>query len=322
MRDSTLISTNFLDRPNCADLLPEADYLADTISKLKACKLDLNHCFSAKPELIDFVLTGLKAGTVGALIGTGGVSKSMMAVIEGVHIASGRDLLGTGNVNVGAVAILALEDDAEVLHHRLHSIAQHLTELQRLNAAKNLHIYPVTLNIMSMQGAITKALAQGCRLIVIDTLRRAHDLDENDTREMAGVLALMERVAKASGAAVLFVHHQGKAAITGGNAGEATSARGATVLIDNSRYCMALSNITDKECGKLGIKVEDRRSYIRCSWPKLSYSAPMPDIILKRVEGGVLIKADITLREEEAQKIKINAYAVESTGGDENEWKY
>lgn len=297
-----------------------ADHIADTISKFKSAKLDLSHCFSTKPDPIDFVLTGLKAGTVGALIGTGGVSKSMLAIIEAIHIASGCDMLGTGEINIGGVAILALEDDAQVLHHRLYSISKHLTDAQRVNAARNLHIYPITLNILDMNGAVTEALAQNCRLLIVDTLRRAHDLDENDTRQMAGVLALMERVAKSSGAAVLFVHHQGKSAITGGTTAEATSARGATVLIDNSRFCMALSAVQEKECAGLGIPVEYRRSYIRCSWPKLSYSAPMPDIILKRIEGGVLVKADVQIAVEVPKvKNKVNAYAVASRGGDSDD---
>lgn len=303
--------------------MSKSDYLADTISKFKACKLDLSLCFTTKPEPIDFVLPGLKAGTVGALIGTGGVSKSMLAITEAIHIASGADLLGTGELNVGGVAILALEDDSQVLHHRLHSISKHLTESQRRNAAINLNIYPVSLNIMSINGAVTEALAQGCRLLIVDTFRRAHDLDENDTREMATVLALMEIVARRTGAAVLFVHHQGKSAVTGGTASESTSARGATVIIDNSRFCMALSNIGEKECEKLGLPAGDRRSFIRCSWPKLSYSAPMQDIILKRIEGGVLVKVDVKLGVETPPlaklKRKVNAYEVASTG-DNHDW--
>ncbi len=287
------------------------------IKKYKAARLNLTDCFSRQPEPLDFVLPGLKAGTVGALIGTGGVSKSMLAITEGIHVSTGLDMLGTGYIQKGHVAILSMEDDAQVLHHRLHAISGRMTAEQRSDAAKNLHIYPITHNIMSMDGVVSLALAEGCRLLVVDTLRRAHDMDENDTCEMAQVLALMERVAKQTGAAVLFVHHQGKAAITGGTASESTSARGATVLIDNTRFCMSLSNIHERECENLDIPKADRRSYIRAAWPKLSYSKPMPDIILKRGEGGVLVKATT------AATVKAGArtYAQASNGGnDEKDW--
>jgi len=272
------------------DDVDEKSILA-TVNEYRSYRLDLSKCFTCKPEPLDFVLAGLKAGTVGALIGTGGVSKSMMAIIEGIHVASGADLLATGAVPKGNVAILALEDDEQSIHHRLHAIGKHLTPSQIKEAATNLHIYPCTLSIMSLEGAVAQALAKDCRLLIVDTLRRAHDRDENDTKEMSQVLSLMEAVAKKSGAAVLFVHHQGKAAITGGTASEATSARGATVLIDNSRFCMALSNIHEKECGK--------SDYGYRAWERL--------LTMSNLEGDV----DQSTKLAEAQKSKSCAVSEE-----------
>ena len=57
------------------------------------------------------------------------------------------------------------------------------------------------------------------RLVVIDTLRRFHQLDENDGGHMAGLLAYMEQLCRENSTTVLFLHHTSKAgALNGGDA--------------------------------------------------------------------------------------------------------
>jgi len=53
-------------------------------------------------------------------------------------------------------------------------------------------------------------------LIVVDSFRYFHSSDENDSKQMAGVLAVIKRLRTATGAAIVLVHHTGKDAARGG----------------------------------------------------------------------------------------------------------
>jgi hypothetical protein len=52
---------------------------------------------------------------------------------------------------------------------------------------------------------------QGFDLIVIDTLRSVHDLDENDNKVMQHMMAMMRRLSRKTNAAILVLHHFNKA---------------------------------------------------------------------------------------------------------------
>ena len=262
-------------------------------------RLDVGHAFEVAPAALDFVLPGMKSASVGSIVAAGATGKSMLALQLAVALTGGKDTLGleaAAGWTPGCADVLYLsgEDPEDILSGRLHSIGQHLDAEQRARVAQHLHIWPLSgigarLDDYEWRRAIEGGAA-GKRLVILDTLRRFHEADENDGGEMSAVISLMEKICLASGAAFLFLHHTSKASALGGTAGEQQASRGSSVLTDNVRWQSNLSTMSEKEAARAGI-TDERRRYVRMSFPKINYSAPIGDRWFVRGKGGVLLPA-------------------------------
>ncbi|MHB8978782.1 MAG: helicase RepA family protein [Trichloromonadaceae bacterium] len=263
--------------------------------------LDLDKCFSTEPPPLDFVLPGLLAGTVGALVAAGGTSKSAWALQAATTIAGGPDLLGLGNIDrawrlsTGRVAYVAAEDPELLLHHRMHGLGAMLSAVQRAEIRERLEILPVNgLLLDVIESELWKnwlyKIAEGARLLVIDTLRRVHQLDENESGAMARLVGLLESICHQTGATVLFIHHANKA---GATTGEAAATRGSSVLTDNARLQLNLVTMQEAEAKALEVDLENRRQFVRLIYAKTNYCAPYPDRWYRRMEGGRLEPAHL-----------------------------
>jgi RecA-family ATPase len=135
--------------------------------------------------------------------------------------------------------------------------------------------------------------ACGRRLMLIDTLRRIHVADENDGGEMAALLGQMERITARTGCSILFLHHTTKAAALNGQGDMQQASRGSSVLTDNIRWQAFLGGMTKEEAKEHGIPEQERGQFVRFGIPKRNYGAPMPDLWLRRGDGGVLVSADL-----------------------------
>ena len=262
-------------------------------------RMDVGHAFETPPPPLDFVLPGMKAASVGSIVAAGATGKSMLALQLAVALAGGKDTLGleaAADWTPGCADVLYLsgEDPDDILSGRLHSIGSHLDAGQRARVAQHLHIWPLSgvgarLDDYEWRRAIEEGAADK-RLVILDTLRRFHEKDENDGGEMSAVISLMEKICLASGAAFLFLHHTSKASALGGTASEQQASRGSSVLTDNVRWQGNLSTMTEKEAARAGI-TDERRRYVRMSFPKINYSAPIGDRWFVRGKGGVLLPA-------------------------------
>jgi hypothetical protein len=263
--------------------------------------IDILRAFSETPPPLDFVLPGLLAGTVGAVVSPGGAGKSMLALELAVLITTGRDLSGFGGGvqrHTGSVAFLAAEDPADAIKHRLHALGQHLKNDEREEFAESFEI-------MSLVGkqidicrpdwfAFVESVATGKRLIFLDTLRRFHGLDENSSGEMAQLIGVLERVAASTGCAVVFPHHASKASAMGGMGDMQQASRGSSVLVDNIRWQAYLAGCSKDEAKRLGIDEEMRGYFVRAGVSKQNYGPPVADVWMRRAEGGVLIPAELS----------------------------
>lgn len=257
--------------------------------------LDLQAAFTEPPKTIDFVLPGLPVGCVGALVSPGGAGKSMLALQLAMQIAGGPDWLDLGKLEQGAVLYLPAEDPLPVLHHRLFALGQNLDAGQRAALERDLRLIPLqgaSPNLLDSQWLEAIAIwAEGVRLVVIDTLRRFHDADENAACAMTLVLGQLERLAMLKGCAVLFVHHTSKSAAFQEAGDLQQASRGSSVLVDNVRWQAYLATMTKKEAQKLGVSVEKSQLYVRFGVSKSNYGPPLPERWLERKEGGVLYPA-------------------------------
>jgi RecA-family ATPase len=272
-------------------------------------KLDLQQIASEEPPPYDFVLPGFLASTVGALISPGGTGKSMLALEMCIAISTGHDASnGLFDTNpVGKVCYLSGEDPKIALWHRLHPMLKVVPSTRRTMLDDRLSVIELAglgITLSTHFSAIEKA-AEGQRLVVLDTLRRLHDRDENSSTEMLGVMSAMERIAKNSGAAILFLHHTSKSAALGGQGDSQQAGRGSSILVDNARWQGFMSTMTKAEAESFGIQQEKRRYYVRYGVSKENYSPPSADIWLERSENGILIMSDIDTKEAVSEREKV-----------------
>lgn len=260
--------------------------------------VDILSAFECEPKPLDFVIPGLLPGTVGALIAPGATGKSYIALEAAMGVAcgvAGGDLLDLRPSNSGPAVYLALEDPELVIQRRLHAIGAHFPPSVREAVAEQMHIEAllgIQTNIMTSDGyALMARLAEDARLVVIDTLSRAHTLDENSNGEMARVMGALERLAAETGAAVIFTHHTSKAASFGQQADHQHASRGASLLTDNARWAASVVKMNASEAEKYGVEESMRSTFVRYSVTKNNYDEPIRDRWYRRAEGGVLVPA-------------------------------
>lgn len=259
--------------------------------------LDLRRAVEQAPEPLDFVLPGFKSGTVGALVSPGATGKTMLALQAAVTVSGGPDMLDFASMDTawrrtaGRVVFLTGEDPADVLNGRFHAIGQRLNTAEKQALFDNLSVAPLVghgADVMTFEWRRWIAdVTLNARLVVIDTLRRFHQLDENDGGHMARLLAYMEQLCRENSTTVLFLHHTSKAgALNGGDAQQAS--RGSSVLTDNARFQANLVGMTTEQAKQFDVDENCRRNFVRLSFPKVNYSAPIPDQWFRRRDGGLL----------------------------------
>ena len=257
--------------------------------------IDILQAYRTEPPPLDYALPNFLAGTVGALVSPGGTGKSMMALQIATTIAGGPDLLGLEDYGTGDVAYLPAEDPMIGIWHRLRALGKHLNEDQAETTAERIRIRLLideTPNIVEQEwfDDLTR-IAEGRRLLILDTLRMFHRGDENDSGAMTDVVGAMKRIASTTGCSILFLHHSSKSAALNGQGGEQQASRGSSVLVDNTRWQGFLAGMSSKEAEQQGVDESMRGLHIRFGVSKANYGPPMMDRWYTKNEGGVLLPA-------------------------------
>jgi RecA-family ATPase len=291
------------------------DRPAPALEPLVLKKMDIKRVRNSGKVELDFVIPGLLAGTVGSIVATGSTGKSILSLQIAAIVCSGQDrIFNSQQIKQGRVVIFSLEDPAEITGNRLIDLCERLSPDEALAIEKRLEIYPLLGDFFNLRDeghfAAIQAACDGARLVLIDTLSRSHDAEENSNSEMADVLKHLERLAQRSGAAVVFLHHTSKAASMGGVT-EASASRGASLITDNGRWTMTMRKMKREEgeqwyypgssyggrsIADVGFATSNKDEYmhfVRVSIPKANYSPPQPDFWLERGEGGVLRRVDL-----------------------------
>ena len=266
--------------------------------------IDVAVMFNEEPPRLEFLWPGFLSGTVGALVSMGGVGKSFWALEASMAVAGGpgADLLGIGPEYYGPVLYLATEDHKKIIQTRGHAIGQHLCPDVRESIIENLSISAISGRRMDiMRTEQIKTIVQRCqgmRLLVIDTISRCHQLDENSNSDMAKLVSVLELIARESGCSVLYLHHISKATALGGMGDQQQAARGASALVDNARWCGYVAGMRAEEAAALydeeGAIGERRRQYLRYGCSKINYGAPdTTERWYRRVGGGVLVPVQL-----------------------------
>ena len=274
---------------------------------------DWNVFISSPPPAIDWVVHGLKRGDVGILSAPGGTGKSMFCLPLADAVSRGKDLFGQWPVgSLGDVIYLYADDDTDDLRNRVYYLYQSQS-IESVNFGR-IHSFNVRLDpprfmvshIIDERGllqpqtdvvlAITQRIISICnnpRLLIIDPLRKFHTLEENSNTEMEQLLTFFARWASELRVALLLVHHTGKSAVLNGQGNTQQSARGASAIVDQARWHVTLQKNSEPDATRYNIPPADTWKYIVAHNAKINGTEPLPDLLLERGPGGVLMRADI-----------------------------
>ena len=239
-----------------------------------------------------YVLPSLRPRTVGLIVAQEGVGKSFLALEIGLAKASGCDLTGIGITGPGnGVVYFSKEDPPEIIEERLQSIAPFITNegMARADGLKIVSLYGRPATLVSEKSTVNENLIRkfiktgsGKDLLIFDTLRKLHDLEENSSGEIKVLLEIFDQIALETGAAVLLIHHTNKSANMTGQQGDQSSARGSNAIVGNTRWSLHLETVKD----------DSGEKRIRVSIPRASYGPEGGEWWLKRTERGVLVVSD------------------------------
>ncbi|WP_313168750.1 helicase RepA family protein [Massilia oculi] len=255
--------------------------------------LDLAWALTAPLPPLDFVLPGLLPGTFGLLVAPGATGKSQLALDIATSLALGRPVAGGlfPSSLPGKVVFLAGEESDRLLAERIRCLLS-LDEQGFAALYDNLVLLPMAGESCTLVAddrptllyEELRALGDGARLIIVDPLRRMHGGDENNSSDMTAFVVAMESLAKATGAAVMGIHHANRASAA--DAGSQHAARGSSALVDGARWQLNLSRMDEKMANHHAISDVERAHYIALDFAKTNYLPPRPRCWLKRGPGG------------------------------------
>ncbi len=249
-----------------------------------------------------YVLPSLRPRTVGLIVAQEGTGKSFLALEIALAKATGHDMTGIGVTGPGGVVYFSKEDPPEIIEERLQAIGPLISSdgaFGRVDALEIVSLYGKPATLVSEKSLVNEKLIRqiiktgyGKDLLIFDTLRKLHDLEENSSGEMKVLLEIFDRIALETGAAVLLIHHTNKSANLNGQQGDQSSARGSNAIVGNTRWSLHLETV----------KFESGEKRVKVTIPRASYGPEGGEWWLERTEGGVLVAGTLPPTEEEKPK--------------------
>lgn len=203
---------------------------------------------AAQPWIIQDIIP---AGGVVSLVGGSGVGKSFVAVDMACSVASGMQWHGHEVDNPGSVVYVAAEGgggiDKRVLAWAQAHGMEDVPGLHMLLDAPIIDDQKDAALISETLAELSRRVKEPVRLVVLDTLNRVMQGEENSATAMAALMRGVETIRQRLGCAVQIIHHTGH--------GEQGRARG------SSAFFAALdSEITIKPIGKGVVELENTKS--------------------------------------------------------------
>lgn len=203
------------------------------------------------PTNPEFLVHGLiEESTTGALIGASGSGKSFIALDLAASIATGRKFCNLPTKQ-GQVIYLAGEGRA--------GIARRLKAWEQANNTQipdNKLLVSTNIITMDKEGsstlidAVSTLKLDNVSLLVIDTLARHMDGEENSNTDMGAFITTVDTIRDQLGCVALIVHHTGHGEGTKSRARGASSLRAALdfeLLIENKNKHHSIKGTKDKE---------------------------------------------------------------------------
>ena len=260
-------------------------------------------------------MPGFRVGSVGFIGGAGGSSKSMLALQTAMSIAGGFDyfsLFGDSDIKQGPVVYITVEDSAEHVRERIYAIMKSLHPTARVDnydpeinkIMENLTIHDFTGQFLALaqlgsDGRPMRSedvddilpLLTGSRAVFFDTANRissAGGLEENSSKDMGCLVAVLEWICKQIGCACIMIHHVNKMSINGEMSQAAL--RGSSVIVDNARWIMLMKVLEKEEAKSIWGDDADlhQKDWVKAEVVKQNYGKIEPARAFNRGRGGVL----------------------------------
>lgn len=166
----------------------------------------------SKPEppiewLIDSIWVDKSRGLIA---GNPGVGKTWLALEMLISVATGQPCLGKYPVRQGAVLLLEEESSILNLSRRAHTMARG-RGLKDTDLSHFFHITRQFIKIPQHERELIAYMKQReIKLVVFDSLRRFHGVDENSSEKMQPVLDSFARINIETSASIVLIHHLSK----------------------------------------------------------------------------------------------------------------
>ena len=247
----------------------------------------------------------IPTGAISILSGDAGVGKTWALLHLAQCVASGRPLFDHFACPRGAVLWWDEEGSEMLLRRRLCKLHQGLALAEDALPVEFLICQGWRLDDETSLQKLSQALEkQRPALVIVDSLTRVHNSDENNASEMARLFAQVKRLAAEFGAAFLFTHHSRKLSQVSNRAGQRL--RGSTDLravVDVHIYMSAPA------AGKLHFE-HDKARYAEAHPP---FAVDMTDLD----DGAVLLQFDkeLDLESEKTDKTRQDILAALTDAG-------
>ena len=232
---------------------------------------------------------------VSTTIGPGGSGKSSLQLVEGIAMATGRNLLGEQPMEQLRVWYHNGEDPREELERRVAAICLHYGidphELEGrffltsgvempIKVAGEKGNSEVSLSMTTSAMIIDGIRKNNIDVLILDPLITLHSLAEAENHKMDPVLREFARIASETNCSIELAHHTRKK-VSGQEEYTTADARGASAIIDAVRSARTVNSLTQANVGKWGIDELERLSYFRIDKGKANMTRPVPSLYAK-----------------------------------------
>ena len=226
----------------------------------------------------------LMRGAITAVVGAGGVSKSMLMLAYGVALVLGQNWHCMKPLGEYRVAIFNAEDDDDEQKRRLTAVltkmgktpadlAGKLLRTGPERAATLLHRDPDTQELKrtpAMRKLVEDVTAFGADVLILDPFAELHTEEENANVALREVVAEFRALARELGMAIVLVHHTRKGQV---EPGDMDAARGASSVVNAARVGLTVVGMTAEDAKAFGLATGTHRHYFRLDGGKNNHAS-------------------------------------------------
>jgi RecA-family ATPase len=243
-------------------------------------------------------------GQVTATIGPGGAGKSSVDLVEGIAMATARNLLGEQPTLRCRVWIHNGDDDREEMNRRIAAVCRHyqipMIELEgwlwvttktdtdiKLGAGNG----TLAVNRVAVDAIISTILQNEIDVFIAEPLVTLHGVPENNNTQMNAIVHLLSGVADSCDCAIEICHHTRKL-LAGFEEYSTDDGRGASAIRDAVRGSRVLNSLSRDEAREVGIEEQQRAFYFRVDRGKANYLPPAVKATWRKFENVELLNGD------------------------------